>query len=188
MLRNLAAVALVVGLSAGLAAQSGSGPEKYTAFAIDTSNIATRARTAVVDITINRWSSDADRDRLLATLREKGQDKLLSDLQKMPRVGYITTPGSLSLDLRFARKQALPEGGSRIVIGTDRYVGSWEAANRPRTIDYPFTVIELEVDRNGKGVGKASLYTKIAATGGGDVELENFANQPVMLTEVKRVN
>ena len=49
-------------------------------------------------------------------------------------------------------------------------------------------MIELEVDKAGTGVGKASLYTKISATGGGDIELENFANQPVMLTEVKRIN
>ena len=188
MLRNFAAVCLAAIVSVPLAAQSNMpAPWKFTAFAIDTSTMSTRARTNTVDITISRWSTDADRDRLLTILREKGQDALLSALQKMPVVGYLTTPGSLRYDLHFARKLSQPDGGDRIVLATDRYVGSWEAANRPRTIDYPFTVIELEVDSQGNGVGKASLYTKISATGGGDIELENFANQPVMLNEVKRV-
>ena len=31
-----------------------------------------------VDVTINRWSTDADRDRLLAVFRDKGQDALLA--------------------------------------------------------------------------------------------------------------
>ena len=189
MLRNVAAVSLAALLSASVAAQSNiAKPLKFTAFAVDISNLTTRARSNTVDITINRWSTDADRDRLIGVLREKGQDGLLDELQKMPVVGYISTPGSLRYDLRFARTLPQPDGGERIVLGTDRYIGSWEARNRPRTIDYPFTVIELEVDKNGSGVGKASIYTKITATGGGDIELENFANQPVMLNDVKRVN
>ena len=31
---------------------------------------------------------------------------------------------------------------------------SWEARNQPRTIDYPFTLIQLHVDKNGQGEGK----------------------------------
>ena len=186
MLRNFAAVCLAASLSVPLVAQSNmAAPEKFTAFAVDTSNMTSRARTNTVDITITRWSTDADRDRLLTILREKGQDALLDALRKMPVVGYLTTPGSLRYDLHFAREIDQPEGGRRIVLGTDRYIGSWEAFNRPRTIDYPFTVIELQLDKNDHGVGKASIYTKITATGGGDIELENFANQPVMLNDVK---
>lgn len=188
MLRNVAAVCLAAIISVPVAAQSNmAAPEKFTAFAVDTSTLTSRARTNTVDLTISRWSTDADRDRLLSILKGHGQDALLSALQKMPVVGYLTTPGSLRYDLHYARQTPLPEGGQRIVLGTDRYIGSWEAANRPRTIDYPFTVIELQVDKDGHGVGKASIYTKITATPEGNIELENFANQPVSLNEVKRV-
>jgi hypothetical protein len=186
MLRYFAVLGLAAVAAAPIAAQSNiAHPEKFTAFAVNASNMTVRAQTTPVDITINRWSTDADRDRLLGILKAQGQDALLSALQKMPVVGYLNTPGSLRYDLHFARQRPKPDGGRMITLATDRYVGSWEAANRPRTIDYPFTLVQLDVDKNGRGVGKASIYTKITATDDGTIELENFADQPVMLNDVK---
>jgi hypothetical protein len=186
MLRTFAAACLAAIVTVPMAAQSNMAhPEKFTAYAINSSNMTAHPQASQVDITIDRWSTDADRDRLLQILRSKGQGALLDALQKMPVVGYINTPGSLRYDLHFARQIPQAEGGRRIVLGTDRYINTWEAANRPRTMDYPFTVIELQLDKSGQGKGWASLYTKVTATEDGNVELENFTNEPVMLNEVK---
>ena len=184
-----AVAAAAITLSAALpAAQSNiAAPERFTAFAVDISNTAPRARTSTVDVTINRWSTDAERDRLLTIFRDKGQGALLSALQKLPVVGGITTPGSLKYDIHFARERQEAEGGRMIFLMTDRYIGAWEAANRPRTIDYPFTLIQLQVDKDGKGVGKASIATKITEAADGTIELENFSNQPVALNEVRKI-
>jgi hypothetical protein len=182
-----AAVAAVLGVAVPGAQSNMAQPEKFTAFAVDVSNMAPTARTSQVDITINRWSTDADRDRLLTVFRDKGQDALLEALRKLPTVGYINTPGSLRYDLHFARQRPEPEGGRMIFLMTDRYIGAWEAANRPRTFDYPFMLIQLKVDKDGNGEGKASIYTKITETKDGTIELENFASQPVMLNQVKKV-
>jgi hypothetical protein len=184
-----AVAAAAITLSAAFpAAQSNiAAPERFTAFAVDISNTAPRARTSTVDVTINRWSTDAERDRLLTIFRDKGQEALLSALQKLPVVGGITTPGSLKYDIHFARERQEAEGGRMIFLMTDRYIGAWEAANRPRTIDYPFTLIQLQVDKDGKGVGKASIATKISEAADGTIELENFSNQPVALNEVRKI-
>jgi hypothetical protein len=188
MRNTLVALLGVVLAVAAPAGQSNMGkPEKFTAFAVDISNLSPGARTTPVDIVINRWSTNQERDRLLTVFREKGQDGLLTELQKLPVVGYINTPGSLRYDLHFARQRPEPDGGRMIFLMTDRYIGAWEAANRPRTIDYPFMLIQLQVDKNGNGVGKASIYTKITQTKDGTIELENFADQPVMLTQVRKV-
>ena len=81
----------------------------------------------------------------------------------------------------------LPDGGERVVLVTDRRIGFWEAANQPRSIDYPFTVIELRLNRDGEGEGKMSIATKIIADKENNiVTLENFETQPVRLTNVKR--
>src|SRR6266852_1748975 len=106
-MRTALAAALAAAISIAVpAAQSNMAkPEKFTAFAVDISNLAPGARTSPVDIVISRWSTDAERDRLLAVFRDKGQDALLAELQKLPVVGYINTPGSLRYDLHFARQR-----------------------------------------------------------------------------------
>ena len=91
----------------------------------------------------------------------KGVEKLLDALQDMPAVGHFGVPGNLSWDIHFARKLPLPEGGQRVVLVTDRRIGFWEAANQPRSIDYPFTVIELRLNREGQGEGTMSLATRV---------------------------
>jgi hypothetical protein len=182
-----AAVVAAVAASAFPAAQSNMAqPMKLTSFAVDMSNTAPRNNTTSLDITINRWSTDAERDKLRETLA-KGQDALVAALQKLPVVGYVNTPGSLRWDLHFARQKPLAEGGQSIILATDRYVTAWEAFHQPRTIDYPFTVFQLQLDKNEHGVGKASIATKVTQDEDGTVELENFSSQPVMLNDVHPV-
>jgi hypothetical protein len=185
------AVATALGAWLAVAAPSAQSnmaqPEKYTAFAVDTSITARGVKTSPVDITINRWSTDAERDQLLSVFRQKGQDGLLEALQKLPVVGYINTPGSLKYDLHFARQRPEVDGGKMVFLMTDRYIGAWEAVNRPRTIDYPFTLLQLQLDKGGSGMGKASIYTKITEAKDGTIELENFSNQPVSLNQIRRV-
>jgi hypothetical protein len=167
-------------------AQTNGEPERFTALAVNMGT-AGRAGAGTVDIQVDRWSTDAERDTLLTVLREQGPDKLLDTLQKMPRVGFIRTPNSIGYDLHFARKNPIPDGGERVTIATDRRIGFWEAANRPRSIDYPFTLIEMRIGKNGEGEGKMSIATKITTEDDGkQIVLENYSSQPVMLTTVKR--
>jgi len=177
-------------ISAALAAAFGTvgaqGPERYVANAV---SLATPGPTgtAVVEISVTRWSPEAEQDRLLKALAEKGPEKLLETLRDLPRAGFIRTPGNIGYDLRFARKTPLEEGGEQIVIVTDRPIGIWEAVNRPRTIDYPFTLIELHLDNKGNGEGKISLATKIVYDKRRKtIVLENYSSAPVMLTKVRR--
>jgi len=182
------ALAAVLGIAAA-AAQTHGGREKFTAFAVNLDGTAIAPTGAgVVEMLVERYSTDAERDRLLEALMEKGPEKLLDTLQSLPRVGYIRTPNSIGYDLHYARKAPLPEGGERVTLATDRYIGFWEAANRPRTIDYPFTVIELRLNSDGVGEGKMSIATKVTMDKDKkQIELENYGTQPVLLNNVRRV-
>jgi hypothetical protein len=167
-------------------AQTSGAAQRFTAIAVNLSNVG-RTGQGRVEIVVNRWSTDAERDRLLTTLLEKGPEKLLSTLQNTKRVGYIRTPNSIGYDLHFARSTPGEDGGERIVLATDRRISFWEATNRPRSFDYPFTVIELRLGRDGQGEGKMSVATKITADNEHKtIVLEDYANQPVMLQDIKR--
>ena len=158
-------------------------PARFAAFAVNMN----RGSAGSVELVINRWSSDADRDRLMSVMFDKGQERLLQELQKMPRMGYIRTPGSIGWDIHFAAHVPAKDGGERIVLVTDRHMGFREVANRNRTVDYPFTIIELNVPKSGDGDGKITVATKIIPDSGGRiVTLENYDIQPVLLTKVTR--
>ena len=180
----VAALALSITLPALASAQM---PERYRAIAINMSNIAPGTNTTV-DFVIERWSSDAEEDRLVEAF-QKGPEALLKALQAVkPRVGYIQVTGQTGWDIRYADKTKGEDGGWRIVVLTDRPIGFREAASRSRTMDYPFTLVEFHVNDDGIGEGRASVYTKITwDEKTRTLHLENFSSEPVRLTEVRKV-
>ena len=182
--RKHVAAALGIVLLAGSIAsaqQPAGGPEDISAAVIANNELASGIGT--VQIRISRWSTDADRTRLLTVLRESGPQALLKELQKMPSVGTIRTPNSVGYDLHYAR-QAPVGDGRRIVIATDRPIGFFEATNQGRTLDYPFTLIQMQLDKSGRGTGTMSYATKIVANDD-MIELEDIASSPFKLTNVE---
>jgi len=164
-------------------------PETFTAFAV---NMNGGQKTDTVDLRIEHWSSDADRNRLLDILRAekdptRANEKLLDALQKLPRVGSIRTSTSVGWDLRYARQTPMDDGGRQIVVATDRPISTWEAASQARTLEYPFTVIELHLNKDNVGEGKLLAGTKIYINQADNLVLENYSIQPVILNEVKKV-
>jgi hypothetical protein len=158
-------------------------PARFNAVAVNMN----RGAAGTVEVVVDRWSSDADRDRLIGVMFDQGPERLLAELQKMPRMGYIRTPGRIGWDIHFAAHVPAKDGGERIVLVTDRHMGFREVANRHRSVDYPFTVIELNVQKSGDGDGKISVATRILPDKGGRiVTLENYDIQPVLLTKVTR--
>jgi len=161
--------------------------ERLTAFAVDMSNLAMRTRAGTIDIAITRWSMPEERATLVSALREGGADALLKALQKMKEVGYIRTPQSIGYPLRFAQEIPTPDGGKRIIIATDRYVSFLEATNQPRSIDYPFMLVDIRLGPDGKGTGKLMPLAKVTMNADHVVEIENYASEPVRLTEVREL-
>jgi hypothetical protein len=175
-------VSAVMAVSSGVIAQTSGEKEDFTAVAI-VNNIV-RSGAGTVLISIERWSTDSERERLVSTLRNKGPRALIDELQDTRPVGRIRTPDSIGYDLRYAHQTPGEDGGRRIVIATDRPIGFWELHNRPRTVDYPFTIVQMEIGPDGTGTGTLSEFTKVLAYKD-NIYLENFANAPVMLTEIR---
>lgn len=159
-------------------------PYRFTAFAV---NMNSGPKAGTIDIVLERLTTDEERAGLIAAFVEGGQDSLLKALQKVkPRVGFMRTPNSLGYDLQYAYRFANSDGTSRIVIGTDRRINFWEASRQPRSIDYPFTIIEMRLDAKGEGEGRMAAGTKISKSKDGKtIELENYGISPVALNQIK---
>ena len=188
------AVATVLWWTATSQAQTNDEKLEISAFAVNMSNIATGSN-AQVQLTINAWSTAEERERLITTVLEKGSDALLRELQKAPVKGRFRIPTArqpdphhlaLGIDVHYAWQSPLDDGGRRIVLATDRYIGFNEARSQPRSIDYPITLIEIRVDKAGNGQGKMAVATKISFDKKkNQIELENYSSEPVRLNNVK---
>jgi hypothetical protein len=193
---------LIATAMAGLASAQGkpgtpsvtpSATDKVTinGWALNMSNIATGANQTI-RINIDSWSNQSQREHLISTFLEKKQEGLLRELEKQPERGRFNFPGymgpdpnnimRLGTDIRYAMSFPGEDGGRRIVIITPRVIGFREAANQPRTYDYPFTLFEMRFDKSGKGEGRMAYATQIMFDKKkNQIELENYSSEPVRL-------
>jgi hypothetical protein len=180
--------------SAQSATASATGKVTIEGWALNMSNVATGANQTI-RINIDSWSTPQQRKHLIATFLEKKQDGLLRELQKQPERGRFNFPGymgpdpnntmRLGTDIRYAMSFPGEDGGRRIVIITPRVIGFREAANQPRTSDYPFTLFEMRFDKSGKGEGRMAYATQINFDKKKNaIELENYSSEPVRLNNL----
>lgn len=145
-----------------------------------------------IRIDLLRYSSDEDREALAATVSEKGIEAVQPHLAGKPSLGFLWTDSSVGYLIRYAARSPLPGGGERIVIATDRLLGSyglqpWQPAPPAAATPYPFTVLELQLDGKGKGEGTFSLAAPVAVDAATRMlGLEQFATAPRLLKNVKR--
>ncbi len=172
-----------------------TGGVRIHGWALSFGTIAT-GKNETIQIDITRWSPIALRDNLLKTMLEKGQNAVLNVLQDQPEIGRWRFPGYMGPDpnniyrlgtpLRYAMNHPGEDGGRRIVVLTDRIMGFQEVRNQPRTVDYPFTLMEMRFDKSGKGEGKMLWYTQFDFNKKRQqLEIENYSSEPVRLNELR---
>jgi hypothetical protein len=138
-----------------------------------------------LDLVIERWSTDADRDQLIKTIADSGTEKLLDAFRSSPRLGTINWPGGLQYGVHYARRQARPDGGSDVLLVVDRPLWMWWDTKIGST-DYPYSVVHIRLDKDGKGEGRVSLNVPVTSDKTFGVALADMAKAPVVLTDVRR--
>src|SRR5205809_4509803 len=139
-------------------AETKGGVENLTATAVNVTGAPDP-----VKIDLLRWSTDAEREQGFNALSEKGEKEFLNVLSKQPTLGYVWTSESAGYSVRYAYQTVAPDGGERVVVATDKPLGSWnpqiwKATATATANAYEFTVIELRLNRSrGTGEGKSSL-------------------------------
>jgi hypothetical protein len=195
MLACWAGLALLMALVTGVSAAPELGKVRITGWALDFS-VEGRGANQAIQIDVNQWSPAAVRDRLFNAFTESKQRGLLAELKEQPEIGRWRFPGFMGRDpdqiyrlgtpIRYAMNHPLDDGGRRIVVMTDRLMGFREIVNRPRTIDYPFTLMEMRFDGAGKGEGRMAWFSQIRLDkSSGMIEIENYTSEPVRLNELR---
>lgn len=167
-------------------AQNPKADEHFSAVLTNISNVGGTGLTPV-DLHITRWTGPEASERLHAILRDEGQEAFLRAIQDEKTVGWIATPTSLRYDFYYATSKPTEEGGRRILLITDRPMQIWERMGGSPTRDYPFTVIELRLDKDGNGQGTLAQMVQLRLSGN-VLGVENWATSPMRLNEVKKVD
>ncbi len=162
--------------------------ERLRAFAVNM-NGGPRTSAGVVDIGITRWSTEAEREALLNTLKEKGSTALLNELTKQPESGFIKMPNTLGWTIYYARQSELSDGSKRIVIATNRPLNFGEVRHQTRSVNYDFMLLEIHLPKGGgKGEGKLAPAAKVSFDSKtNQVEVENYQAMPIQLKNVEEV-
>jgi hypothetical protein len=166
---------------------------RITGWAVNFNNSGTGANTAI-EINIDKWSTAAQRENLISVFMEKKQNGLLDALRKLPEIGRWRFPALMGPDpnnykigtaIRYAMSRPGDNGGRSIVIMTDRIIGFEEATTQGRSMDYPFTLLEMHFDKAGKGEGRMAVYTQLNFNDKKKaLEIENWGSEPVRLNQL----
>jgi hypothetical protein len=158
--------------------------EEFSAVLTNISNVGGAGLTPLT-IRIRRWTGDEENERMLGILRDKGQRAFLDALIDAKAVGSISTPTSLKYDFFYARQMPTKEGGRRIMLISDRPMTVAERTSAATSRDYPFTVIDLQLDKEGNGEGTLAQLVQLKLLGN-ILGIENLASGPMRLNNVKK--
>jgi hypothetical protein len=160
-----------------LARHTGTGPSGQTS----------------ITITIDRFSTEEEHDRLLETVMNEDNQTIANELGDMDSVGFLRVTGRAagrgtgSWQLRYAYE--VQNGDTRVIrIATNRPILFVEAVRRPtRSWDSQTTLIELNVDENGEGEGVLMAGVEFTVDAkNGQITLSHLSSSPVRLEQVRR--
>ena len=152
------------------------------------------SRNTNIDIQVNRWSTEAERQALWNILVEKGQNDLWDALGNEPEAGWIrlaqgTVRTAPSTTMRYARE--FKEGDNwEIILITNRPLTFSEAeAQIKRSTKFSITIIVLQLtkDDKGKWKGNGQMIAGAELTYSEEknkLEIKNYASEPIRLQEI----
>ncbi len=162
-----------------------SVPAQYSATAFGQSGGAA-GKSFGMNVYIEQLSTDGEIDELLGTLKTKGQDGLVSAMEDLKDKGRVAPTGSVGTGMRVIRIRPGKAGGLHIVLVTNRPISFGELYNGTRSRDYPFGIVVLDVDKDGKGTGTFAPLCKIKFNKKKELEVEHYGQKPFRLVNVKR--
>jgi hypothetical protein len=136
-------------------------------------------------LTLDSYTPEAEVGRLAESLKNGGQDALLKAITKEKK-GTFQVGTQLARDVNAAWVSQGPEGERKITAVSERWIGISETRRGTRSLDYPFTFIELFIEADGKGEGGLIPAAKLQVRDAKTWEVENFGIYPARLTNVRQ--
>jgi hypothetical protein len=144
-------------------------------------------KTAAVTITIDRWTTEAERDEIAKALQDGGTGAVRAALEKMKETGSVEI-GKQRVSLKFAYQRSLGGGMRLITLGADKplfFLGPDAKLDKPKE-GYDVALIDLTVDGNGKGDGSMAAAAKLKVGPQGGLVVDDFSSNMIKLDPVAK--
>jgi hypothetical protein len=157
-------------------------PEVYSASVIP----AGGGRPVPIKIYVYGYTSDEEAQVLANALKADGPKALLKALNKTEkgRIAPVSRTGSTVGVVRVRQT----DKGRALIMLTDRPISFPELWLGSRSTDYPFGIVQLNLDEKGKGEGTIIVAAKIKFTDDNSIEVESYGIGPSRLIGVKRLD
>jgi hypothetical protein len=110
-----------------------------------------------IKVIINRFSTDEERQQLVAAFKQGQSEGLVKALEKMPSVGRIAITGTLGYQLAYIRLVRTPTG-RRIRFATNRLIRFGEAYHNTQSKAFDLTAGEFDINDADKDKSSGVLY------------------------------
>jgi hypothetical protein len=160
-------------------------PAQYAATAFGQSG-SVAGKSFGLTVYVQELTSAGEVEELAATLKHKGQDGLVSAMEKINDKGRVAPNGSVGTGMRVIRIRPTPEGGQHIVLATNRPISFPELYNATRSTNYKIGIVVLNVDKDGKGTGSFAPLCKVKFNKKAELEIEHYGQKPFRLANVYR--
>lgn len=185
-------IAVSVAMASGLLIQTpapGSPAPPVARFTANALNIGGDAGpvATLVQIDIDRWSTQDEHNQLAGPLPGNGQSDAASVLRHLPRVGMIRALDLAGDPIYYARTTTAADKSEHIMLIGIRPMRAFERAMGVNMSAFPFSVIDLTVDASGRGSGTITLAATL--TGAPEKPIGVVPDrivERVRLTSVKR--
>jgi len=147
---------------------------------------ATGAVTVPMILQIDRYTPEHERTKMADGLKYGGYPGFLKALREAPGVGSLEVAGEKFV-IRWAREVETATGRTLSYV-TDTpvaFIGSGRKDAKP-TAGYEVAVIQLTVDKAGKGEGTMAAAARVKPGGETGVRLDSYTETPVALTATLR--
>ena len=177
------AVAMAIGLL-GRVSAAVAVPETFSATAsID----SPKGQASVpVEIKIDRYTTDAERDTIIAAVKANDAAKTIKALEQQPDAGSLTFGGRVT-PIKYAYARTTGDG-RLVTLVTARpvaFVGAGLPDAKPKT-GHDLAIALLMLDANDTGVGEIALAANVKVTETGALQTDDYGRETVRLTKIAR--
>jgi hypothetical protein len=140
--------------------------------------------TAPVSVIIDKYSTDSERDEVLAALKKGGTDAVRAVLLPRPPIGSVKVGTSVTT-IKYAYERVTPEGRviTAVTSSAIAYVGAAAPGAKPKSGFYLGLVL-LDIAK-GTGHGELNPAAKLRLDDKGAIVTDGYSDEVVRLTDVK---